>query len=148
MCGRVSPTPKRLSDCFDLRATRRSLYASENSGRHTAFLFPERLLHPSPSYVRSRQSSTRHSVETLSDCFDRWASVLLDEASMLLETVVVTLLSCFQNACFIITDDSKQLPPYVGTQTIPLAVELYCHSPSDIANRSCDTPTCLTQIVY
>ncbi|EPB66043.1 integrase core domain protein [Ancylostoma ceylanicum] len=84
----------------------------------------------------------------LSDCYDRWASVLLDEASMLPEAVLITLLSRFQNSCFTLIGDSKQLPPYVGTQAIPLAVELCSQSALDIANRRGNTPTCPIQIVY
>ncbi|RCN39765.1 hypothetical protein ANCCAN_14287 [Ancylostoma caninum] len=84
----------------------------------------------------------------LSDCYERWASVLLDEASMLPEAVLITMLSRFQNSCFTLIGDSKQLPPYVGTQAIPLAVDLCSQSALDIANRRGNTPTCSIQIVY
>ncbi|RCN29986.1 hypothetical protein ANCCAN_24247 [Ancylostoma caninum] len=54
----------------------------------------------------------------LSDCYERWASVLLDEALMLPEAVLITMLSRFQNSCSTLNGDSKQLPP---SSTAPMS---------------------------
>ncbi|VDO93652.1 unnamed protein product [Heligmosomoides polygyrus] len=80
--------------------------------------------------------------------FKSWDTVILDEASMLPEAVLVTLLQRFDKACFTLIGDSKQLPPYIGIQSIPTAVGLCSQSALDVANRRKNIPTCAIQIVY
>lgn len=80
--------------------------------------------------------------------YKSWDTVILDEASMLPEAVLVTLLQRFDKACFTLIGDSKQLPPYIGIQSIPTAVGLCSQSALDVANRRKNIPTCAIQIVY
>ncbi|KAK6028160.1 hypothetical protein OSTOST_05795 [Ostertagia ostertagi] len=47
-----------------------------------------------------------------------------DEASMVPEATLMTLISRFPEARITLIGDSKQLPPYVGVQNVPLAVAM------------------------
>ncbi|EPB69860.1 hypothetical protein ANCCEY_11059 [Ancylostoma ceylanicum] len=83
-----------------------------------------------------------------SSLYDRWTTVLVDEASMLPEATLVALLARYKNARFTLVGDSKQLPPYVGIQSMAKAVELCSRSSLDVANRRGNIPTCTIQTVY
>ncbi|RCN26845.1 hypothetical protein ANCCAN_27427 [Ancylostoma caninum] len=78
----------------------------------------------------------------------QWDTILVDEASMVPEATIVTMLSRFGDACFTLIGDSKQLPPYVGVLQIPLAVSLSSQSALTIANEHESAPVCPVRIVY
>ncbi|EPB73654.1 hypothetical protein ANCCEY_07267 [Ancylostoma ceylanicum] len=80
--------------------------------------------------------------------YDRWTTVLVDGALMLPEATLMALLARYKNARFTLVGDSEQLPPYVGIQTMPKAVELCSRSSLDVANRRGSIPTCTIQTVY
>ncbi|EPB65384.1 hypothetical protein ANCCEY_15553 [Ancylostoma ceylanicum] len=78
----------------------------------------------------------------------QWDTILVDEASMVPEATIVTMLSRFGDGCFTLIGDSKQLPPYVGVLQIPLAVSLSSQSALAIANKHESAPICPIRIVY
>ncbi|KAL6742598.1 hypothetical protein Aduo_015736 [Ancylostoma duodenale] len=87
-------------------------------------------------------------VGLFSSLHDRWTTVLVDEASMLPEAILVALLAQYKDARFIHVGDSKQLPPYVGIQSMPRVVELCSKSALEAANKQRNIPTCTIQTVY
>ncbi|RCN26969.1 hypothetical protein ANCCAN_27303, partial [Ancylostoma caninum] len=87
-------------------------------------------------------------VGLFSSLHDRWTTILVDEASMLPEATLVALLAQYKDARFTLVGDSKQLPPYVGIQSLPRAVELCSKSALEVANKHRNIPTCTIQTVY
>ncbi|RCN47029.1 hypothetical protein ANCCAN_06960 [Ancylostoma caninum] len=77
-----------------------------------------------------------------------WKSILLDEASMIPEAALMTLMSRFQGARVTLIGDSKQLPPYIGIHNIPLAVAVSSRSVLDVVRENGSVPMCRVRIVY
>ncbi|KHJ92750.1 integrase core domain protein [Oesophagostomum dentatum] len=79
---------------------------------------------------------------------NKWKRVLVDEASMVPESAIIAMLARFQNAKFTLVGDSKQLPPYVGVNHVPLAVEISSTSILDVAQKHGRVPVCMVSTVY
>ncbi|XGW11074.1 hypothetical protein V3C99_012517, partial [Haemonchus contortus] len=78
----------------------------------------------------------------------KWDTVLLDEASMIPEATLIGLFSRFPDATYTLIGDTKQLPPFVGTQKAPRAAALCSQSVLEVAKRVGNAPTCKISTVY
>ncbi|KHJ97949.1 hypothetical protein OESDEN_02067 [Oesophagostomum dentatum] len=77
-----------------------------------------------------------------------WNAILLDEASMVPEAALMTLMSRFQHARVTLIGDSKQLPPYIGIQNLTLAVAVSSRSVLDVVRDNGSVASCNVRIVY
>ncbi|KAK6046751.1 hypothetical protein COOONC_15745, partial [Cooperia oncophora] len=77
-----------------------------------------------------------------------WIRILIDEASMVPEAALMTLISRFQDAHITLIGDLYQLPPYVGISNCPLAREVSYRSVLDIGENHRRIPSCALRTVY
>ncbi|KAK6011257.1 hypothetical protein OSTOST_23669 [Ostertagia ostertagi] len=75
--------------------------------------------------------------------------VLTNEASMVPEATLMTLnITLSGTRALLSSGDSKQLPPYVGVQSVPLAVAVSSRSVLDLVTNPAWTPICHLRTVY